>query len=247
MQMFYMAQPLDKRVGRGKQSLECRSSSLSQILLLNPSDPGLQPEEIWTILWKRELEVHREQRPEGWGFPCAVMPSIGALRRALAAAVLQFLILSGHWAAAENINFHNIRPPLDPTPFPNSFKCFTCDNAVDNYNCNRWAEDRWCPESTRYCLTAHLFTALGESTSVTKRCATGEECHLVGCHRRGDSGHTECVSCCEGMICNVEIPTNATNAVFAVLQARRAAAGSCALPGLLTLLPLVTLVTLALS
>ncbi|XP_014167815.1 ly6/PLAUR domain-containing protein 6B isoform X2 [Geospiza fortis] len=175
------------------------------------------------------------------------MPSIGALRRALAAAVLQFLILSGHWAAAENINFHNIRPPLDPTPFPNSFKCFTCDNAVDNYNCNRWAEDRWCPESTRYCLTAHLFTARGESTSVTKRCATGEECHLVGCHRRGDSGHTECVSCCEGMICNVEIPTNATNAVFAVLQARRAAAGSCALPGLLTLLPLVTLVTLALS
>lgn len=33
------------------------------------------------------------------------------------------------------------------TPFPNSFKCFTCENAGDNYNCNRWAEDKWCPQS----------------------------------------------------------------------------------------------------
>ncbi|NXY58901.1 LPD6B protein, partial [Callaeas wilsoni] len=105
-------------------------------------------------------------------------------------ALLPLLILSGNWVSAENINFYNVRPPPDPTPFPNSFKCFTCDNAVDNYNCNRWAEDRWCPESTRYCLTVHLFTARGESTSVTKKCATGEECHLVGCHRHGDSGHT---------------------------------------------------------
>ncbi|XP_068877684.1 ly6/PLAUR domain-containing protein 6B [Aphelocoma coerulescens] len=165
-------------------------------------------------------------------------------RQALAGAVLPFLILSGNWVSAENINFYNVRPPLDPTPFPNSFKCFTCDNAVDNYNCNRWAEDRWCPESTQYCLTVHLFTAHGESTSVTKKCATGEECHLVGCHRHGDSGHTECVSCCEGMICNVEIPTNATNAVFAVLQARRTAGGSRRVPSLALL---VAVVTMALS
>ena len=32
------------------------------------------------------------------------------------------------------------------TPFPNSFKCFTCERARDNYNCNIWAEDKWCPE-----------------------------------------------------------------------------------------------------
>ncbi|NXK90542.1 LPD6B protein, partial [Formicarius rufipectus] len=117
-------------------------------------------------------------------------------------------------------------PPLEATPFPESFKCFTCENAEDNYSCNRWAEDRWCPASARYCLTAHLFTERGKSSSVTKRCATGEECHLVGCHRYGDSGHTECVSCCEGMICNVEIPTNSSNAVLAVLPARRTSAGS---------------------
>ncbi|GAB0191297.1 ly6/PLAUR domain-containing protein 6B [Grus japonensis] len=133
---------------------------------------------------------------------------------------------AGNWVSAENINFYNVRPPLDPTPFPNSFKCFTCDNAVDNYNCNRWAEDRWCPESTQYCLTVHLFTDHGKSASVTKKCATGEECHFVGCHHHRESGHTECVSCCEGMICNVEIPTNHTNAVFAVLHARRTSDGN---------------------
>ncbi|XP_071896480.1 ly6/PLAUR domain-containing protein 6B [Anas platyrhynchos] len=145
---------------------------------------------------------------------------------ALVGAFLPFFVLSGNWVSAKNINFYNVRPPVDPTPFPNSFKCFTCDNAVDNYNCNRWAEDRWCPESTQYCLTVHLFTDHGKSMSVTKKCATGEECHFVGCHHHRESGHTECVSCCEGMICNVEIPTNHTNAVFAVLHARRTSDGS---------------------
>ncbi|XP_064370637.1 ly6/PLAUR domain-containing protein 6B isoform X2 [Dromaius novaehollandiae] len=131
----------------------------------------------------------------------------------LVGAFLQFFILSGNWVSSENINFYNVRPPLDPTPFPNSFKCFTCDNAVDNYNCNRWAEDRWCPEKH------------GKSISVTKKCATGDECHFVGCHHRRESSHKECVSCCEGMICNVGIPTNHTNAVFAVLHARRTSDG----------------------
>lgn len=36
----------------------------------------------------------------------------------------------------------------------------------------------------------------------------------------------ECISCCEGMICNVDIPTNHTNAVFAILHARRTSGGS---------------------
>lgn len=46
------------------------------------------------------------------------------------------------------------------------------------------------------------------------------------------------------MICNVEIPTNATNAVFAVLQARRTAAGSRGVPSVALL---VAVVTMALS
>lgn len=36
----------------------------------------------------------------------------------------------------------------------------------------------------------------------------------------------ECVSCCEGMVCNVEVPTNHTNAVFARSQAYSYAAPS---------------------
>ncbi|MGH0142115.1 UNVERIFIED_CONTAM: hypothetical protein FKN15_041289 [Acipenser sinensis] len=30
----------------------------------------------------------------------------------------------------------------------------------------------------------------------------------------------ECISCCEGMVCNVEVPTNHTNAVFVIKQSR---------------------------
>ncbi|XP_078002970.1 ly6/PLAUR domain-containing protein 6B isoform X2 [Phascolarctos cinereus] len=139
----------------------------------------------------------------------------------LAVACLQIFIFSENWALAKNINFYSVRPPLDPTPFPNSFKCFTCENAGDNYNCNRWAEDKWCPQNTQYCLTVHHFTSRGRSTSVTKKCASKSECHFVGCHHHRDGGQTECRSCCEGMICNVEVPTNHTNAVFAIIQARR--------------------------
>lgn len=36
---------------------------------------------------------------------------------------------------------------VSATPYPNSFKCFTCEQASDNYSCNRWAEDKWCPQS----------------------------------------------------------------------------------------------------
>ena len=32
------------------------------------------------------------------------------------------------------------------TPFPGGFKCFTCEEAPDNYECNRWAPDLYCPQ-----------------------------------------------------------------------------------------------------
>ncbi|MBW02049.1 Ly6/PLAUR domain-containing protein 6B, partial [Eschrichtius robustus] len=112
------------------------------------------------------------------------------LCHALTVAVAQTFIVSENRAFAKNINFYNVRPPLDPTPFPNSFKCFTCENAGDNYNCNRWAEDKWCPQNTQYCLTVHHFTSHGRSTSITKKCASTSECHFVGCHRSRDSQHT---------------------------------------------------------
>lgn len=34
---------------------------------------------------------------------------------------------------------------LSATPFPHGFKCFTCEKAADNYECNRWAPDVYCP------------------------------------------------------------------------------------------------------
>ncbi|XP_043930810.1 ly6/PLAUR domain-containing protein 6B isoform X2 [Protopterus annectens] len=138
---------------------------------------------------------------------------------------LQILLVLGNWVCARNINFYNVRLPLDPTPFPNSFKCFTCENALNNYECNRWAEDKWCPQNTEFCLTIHHLTSHDRSKSVTKRCATREECRFVGCQHRREFGHMECISCCEGMICNVEVPTNHTNAVFAVMKSHRPSSG----------------------
>lgn len=35
---------------------------------------------------------------------------------------------------------------LTATPFPGGFKCFTCEEAADNYECNRWAPDVYCPQ-----------------------------------------------------------------------------------------------------
>ncbi|XP_072327373.1 ly6/PLAUR domain-containing protein 6B isoform X2 [Scyliorhinus torazame] len=71
---------------------------------------------------------------------------------------------------------------------------------------------------TEYCLTVHRFTSHGRSESVSKRCVSKEECQSVGCRHISNFGYTECTSCCEGMICNIEVPTNHTNAVLVVKQ-----------------------------
>uniref|UniRef100_A0A3B3BCC8 LY6/PLAUR domain containing 6 n=1 Tax=Oryzias melastigma TaxID=30732 RepID=A0A3B3BCC8_ORYME len=67
------------------------------------------------------------------------------------------------------------------TPHPGGFKCFTCEDAADNYQCNRWAPDVFCPKGTKYCYTLHMMDDRGGSVSVTKRCATLENCQLTGC------------------------------------------------------------------
>ncbi|KAL4635579.1 ly6/PLAUR domain-containing protein 6B [Arapaima gigas] len=136
-----------------------------------------------------------------------------ALRRV---AILQILLLSAvsDTGDARHVNFYNVRPPVDATPFPRSFKCFTCEHASDNYSCNRWAEDKWCPQDAELCMTVHRFGGHGRSRSVTKRCATRDDCRAVGCRHHRNLGHTECVSCCEGLVCNIEVPTNRSNAVL---------------------------------
>ncbi|KAG7241080.1 hypothetical protein INR49_026111 [Caranx melampygus] len=128
------------------------------------------------------------------------------------------------------------------TPHPGGFKCFTCQEAADNYECNRWAPDVYCPKDTRYCYTLHMMDNHGDSVSVTKRCATLDDCLFTGCagvtdngyvkvrvmvcgvskpgaHLRTSSQHLNvtgqvCSSCCEGNICNMLVPWNESSAVF---------------------------------
>ncbi|CAH1238716.1 LYPD6 [Branchiostoma lanceolatum] len=39
------------------------------------------------------------------------------------------------------------------TPYVNSMKCWTCeDGAENNYHCNRWAPDVWCPQGVHILL-----------------------------------------------------------------------------------------------
>lgn len=46
------------------------------------------------------------------------------------------------------------------TPHPGGFKCFTCQDAADNYECNRWAPDVYCPKGTAaFCSFASMCVA----------------------------------------------------------------------------------------
>ncbi|KAM9669953.1 ly6/PLAUR domain-containing protein 6 isoform 2-T2 [Dama dama] len=101
------------------------------------------------------------------------------------------------------------------TPYPGGFKCFTCEKAADNYECNRWAPDIYCPRETRYCYTQHTMEVTGNSISVTKRCVPLEDCLSTGCRDSEHEGHKVCTSCCEGNICNLPLPRNETDATFA--------------------------------
>ncbi|KAK5891109.1 hypothetical protein CgunFtcFv8_018398 [Champsocephalus gunnari] len=100
------------------------------------------------------------------------------------------------------------------TPHPGSFKCFTCEDAADNYECNRWAPDVYCPKDARYCHTLHMMDSRGDSVSVTKRCVSRTDCQFTGCADVTDAGCQMCSSCCEGNICNVFVPRNASSAIF---------------------------------
>ncbi|CAH2305470.1 ly6 PLAUR domain-containing 6 [Pelobates cultripes] len=100
------------------------------------------------------------------------------------------------------------------TPYPGGFKCFTCENARDNFECNRWAPDLYCPRDSRYCYTQHIMDSSGESVLVTKRCASLEHCREAGCQETKHRGEKICTTCCEGNICNLPLPRNETDAFF---------------------------------
>uniref|UniRef100_A0A3Q3ANY8 LY6/PLAUR domain containing 6 n=2 Tax=Kryptolebias marmoratus TaxID=37003 RepID=A0A3Q3ANY8_KRYMA len=122
------------------------------------------------------------------------------------------------------------------TPHPGGFKCFTCQDAADNYECNRWAPDVYCPKETRYCYTLHTMDDGGGSVSVTKRCAAPEHCRFAGCAAR--NGFQVCTSCCEGNICNVGVPRNDSGAAFATSS--RVSSGAALRPAALLYVFVVT-------
>ncbi|CAM9543231.1 unnamed protein product [Lampetra fluviatilis] len=104
------------------------------------------------------------------------------------------------------------------TPHPGGFKCFTCENARDNFECNRWAPDTYCPKESEYCHTRHVMATDGrESVLVSKRCSQLRDCMPVGCQRISN-GRIECISCCEGSICNLPVPYNDSQAIFVTIS-----------------------------
>ncbi|XP_041638247.1 ly6/PLAUR domain-containing protein 6-like [Cheilinus undulatus] len=107
-----------------------------------------------------------------------------------------------------------IRLHPSTTPHPGGFKCFTCEDAEDNYECNRWAPDVYCPKDAKYCYTLHMMDRNQESVSVTKRCATFKDCQFTGCAHVTENGNRVCSSCCEGNICNLFVPRNESSAIF---------------------------------
>ncbi|XP_072469228.1 ly6/PLAUR domain-containing protein 6B isoform X1 [Notamacropus eugenii] len=144
----------------------------------------------------------------------------------LAVACLQIFIFSENWALAKNINFyspHHFQTASNvlPVKMPEIIITVTDGPKINGVHKSLMSSSWSFCLDTQYCLTVHHFTSHGRSISITKKCASKNECHFVGCHHHRDGGQTECRSCCEGMICNVEVPTNHTNAVFAIIQARR--------------------------
>ncbi|XP_018552155.1 ly6/PLAUR domain-containing protein 6 [Lates calcarifer] len=111
------------------------------------------------------------------------------------------------------------------TPFPGGFKCFTCEDAKDNFECNRWAPDMYCPREAKYCYTRHTIDVEGDSVSVTKRCVALEDCLSTGCTEMNHEGKKVCTACCEGNICNLPVPWNETDAIFTITSPLSSAVG----------------------
>ncbi|POI20902.1 hypothetical protein CIB84_015351 [Bambusicola thoracicus] len=63
-----------------------------------------------------------------------------------------------------------------------------------------------------------MMRVTGESVSVTKRCVPLEDCLSTGCTYVKHEEYKICTSCCEGTICNLPLPRNASDAVFTTLS-----------------------------
>ncbi|XP_050542895.1 ly6/PLAUR domain-containing protein 6B-like [Daktulosphaira vitifoliae] len=102
------------------------------------------------------------------------------------------------------------------TMIEETLTCYTCINVSDNLTCNQYAIDRPCAPDLDFCQTLHIMDSTGSSVIVNKKCANKSECHssTVGCLHIDTQ--MVCVSCCDGMYCNMTVPTNQTNAVVTI-------------------------------
>uniref|UniRef100_UPI00358DE664 ly6/PLAUR domain-containing protein 6 isoform X2 n=1 Tax=Myxine glutinosa TaxID=7769 RepID=UPI00358DE664 len=144
-------------------------------------------------------------------------------------------------------SFSSSHPKWKSTPWPGGFKCFTCEDVKDNYECNRWSADVFCPRETSYCFTNHRMDKDGESLSVTKRCVSSSVCQSVGCCQLDQNGARECTACCEGNICNISVPHNASDAGFATIMLHSSAWGLRKSWSLLRLLVLIIILLCCIS
>ncbi|XP_059896012.1 ly6/PLAUR domain-containing protein 6 [Gadus macrocephalus] len=146
-----------------------------------------------------------------------------AVARVLLLTVLSSLLGTGQSRDFTEQDIVYLHPST--TPFPGGFKCFTCEDAPDNYECNRWAPDLYCPREARYCYSRHRMDIEGDSVSVTKRCVALEDCLSTGCTGTDHEGNKVCTACCEGNICNIPLPWNETEAIFSYTSPLSGSAG----------------------
>uniref|UniRef100_H0WZQ9 LY6/PLAUR domain containing 6 n=1 Tax=Otolemur garnettii TaxID=30611 RepID=H0WZQ9_OTOGA len=73
------------------------------------------------------------------------------------------------------------------TPYPGGFKCFTCEKAADNYECNRWAPDIYCPRVTAGCQKQDVDTDSAQAHSLIAK-PLGK-CLSTGCRDSEHEGH----------------------------------------------------------
>ncbi|KAF1519523.1 Ly6/PLAUR domain-containing protein 6, partial [Eudyptes sclateri] len=117
------------------------------------------------------------------------------------------------------------------TPYPHGFKCFTCEKAADNYECNRWAPDVYCPRGNQPLDEFNKKGVGGEGGGeIRLACLLLCNCHIIsptslfngsGIFQEAEltPGFFQiCTSCCEGSICNLPLPRNTTDAVFTTLS-----------------------------
>ncbi|CAG5102087.1 Oidioi.mRNA.OKI2018_I69.chr1.g137.t1.cds [Oikopleura dioica] len=118
-------------------------------------------------------------------------------------AVLLGIVFSRDFTEADIVHIYK-----RVLPYADAFRCFTCENAVDNYECNNHAPDIFCPAETEFCFTEHVFSGETDSIRVRKSCMTRNKCHQeqLGCHTDPITGLTTCKECCEGEICNLAVP-----------------------------------------